>query len=322
MPRRRDWRRTVTADLARAQAGVASRAQLRQLGITRFDVRTEIEAGRWASAGRSTVLIRSAAPDPSGFTSRADDTSVMRRRWTAVLEAGPGARLDGVTALQQAGLTGWEHATIEISVPHSNRAHRVPGARVRRRRHLEPPIGAGIPRTRPDIAVIRAAASAASERQAATLVAMTAQQRLTSTSRLRGAWRSTGRIERRAFLEQIVADVCDGAHSLGELDFARLCRRYGLPTPDRQAVVHTESGRLYLDVRWTDLWVVVEIEGAHHFAGASPVDDSLRQNSLTIGDHDVLRIPVLGLRCEEREFMTQVGQMVMKAQSRRLGDTA
>ena len=74
-----------------------------------------------------------------------------------------------------------------------------------------------------------------------------------------------------------MVDLCDGAHSLGELDFAGLCREHGLPEPTRQAVRTLPDGRIYLDVAWEDIGLVVEIDGGHHALALDTVDDALRR---------------------------------------------
>ena len=56
------------------------------------------------------------------------------------------------------------------------------------------------------------------------------------------------------------------------------------------------GGRVYLDVAWEDIGLVVEIDGGHHALALNPVDDALRQNEVTLSADMVLRIPVLGLR--------------------------
>ncbi|MDF8266295.1 hypothetical protein [Luteipulveratus flavus] len=262
------------------------------MGVTRWDVRDEVAAGRWRLVGRQSIVLA-----PGGDEAR---------RWRAVFEVGAGARLDGVSALMHAGLTGWRHDTIDISVPHGTRVRRVDGVTIHAPRRLEPAVLAGIPRARPVEAVLRAASWARSDRQAATLLAMAVQQRLARPERLLAALTMTRGARRGAFVRRVVHDVCAGAESLGELDFAVLCRRYRLPTPERQVVRHVAGGRYYLDVRWRDCALVVEIDGAHHGLGLSPVDDALRQNAVTLDGDLVLRIPVLGLRLYERQFMTQV----------------
>jgi very-short-patch-repair endonuclease len=56
------------------------------------------------------------------------------------------------------------------------------------------------------------------------------------------------------------------------------------------------GGRVYLDVAWEGIGLVVEIDGGHHAVALNPVDDALRQNEIVLGDARVLRVPVLGLR--------------------------
>ena len=95
---------------------------------------------------------------------------------------------------------------------------------------------------------------------------------------------------------------------MGELDFARLCRRYGLPEPQRQVVRRGPHGRIYLDVRWELRSLVVEIDGIAHDTPAAWIPNALRQNWVTLGNDRVLRIPVLGLRIAETAFMEQLAE--------------
>ena len=107
-------------------------------------------------------------------------------------------------------------------------------------------------------------------------------------------------------MRQVLKDIADGAQSLGELDFAGLCRRYGIPPPDRQVLRRTALGRVYLDARWDGSRFVVEIDGAGHRVGLAVTDDNLRQNEVTLGDDRVLRLDLIGLRVHEAAFMGQV----------------
>lgn len=178
--------------------------------------------------------------------------------------------------------------------------------RVHRRREVGPVRGAGIPRTVPEWAAIRAAQWARSDRTAVLILCLVVQQRLVSPARLLEVWTTTRGGGRRGLLSLVVPDICDGAHSLGELDFGQFCRDRGLPPPSRQVVREGPRGRAYLDAFWEDIGLLVEIDGGHHALALSPVDDALRQNDLTLTDAVVLRIPVLGLRLEREAFMDQV----------------
>lgn len=157
-----------------------------------------------------------------------------------------------------------------------------------------PVVGIGLPRVAPDWAVIHAAQLAVSDRQAALLICLAVQQRLVAPARLLAAWQTVRRSPRRALIDAVIRDVCDGVHSLGELDFARMCRRHGLPRPSHQVVRSLPGGRIYLDVEWEDIGLVVEIDGGQHALALNPVDDALRQNEVPLTRRAVLRIPVVG----------------------------
>jgi very-short-patch-repair endonuclease len=135
---------------------------------------------------------------------------------------------------------------------------------------------------------------------------MTVQQRLTTPMRLAAAQRLVRGRTRRSFIRAVVRDIAFGVQSLGELDFARLCRARGLPEPSRQEVRQTPGGRIYLDVGWDDVDLVVEIDGAQHRWGLAVTKDNLRQNDITLSGDRVLRIDIIGLRLATDRFMDQV----------------
>ncbi|MEI2776951.1 MAG: hypothetical protein V9G19_13480 [Tetrasphaera sp.] len=234
------WRRAAAARLASEHGGVVDRRQLAALGITRFEVRGEIAAGRWASAGIHTLVIGGSVVVGSG---RPTGTGLS---WQAVWESAPGALLDGASGLVASGLTGFTPTVIDVSVPRDAVVHPLAGVRVRRRRVLVATAHGGVPRTPVETATIRAAQMAVSDRQAALLICLPIQQRLTSPARLLVAWRQVRRSPNRRFLDAVVRDVCDGVHSLGELDFAGECRRRRIQEPVRQSVRRGPHGRVYL----------------------------------------------------------------------------
>ncbi len=274
-----------------------SRAQLAALGISRHDVRCEVEGGRWIVHRRQTVAVHTGPLD------------ALARRWAAVFETGIDiAAIDGVTALQHAGLTGYSDDAVHVSAHHHHNTSVLPGARVHKviRRVPGELVGVGLPRTRPEVAAIRAAHWAVSDRQAALVLLMTVQQRLTTPSRLAGAQRLVRGRTRRAFIKAVVRDIAFGVQSLGELDFGRMCRARGLPEPSRQVVRQLPSGRIYLDVAWHCHELVVEIDGVGHQWGLAVTADNLRQNDVTLSGDRVLRIDVIGLRLETARFLDQV----------------
>jgi len=179
-----------------------------------------------------------------------------------------------------------------------------------RRRRPDDLITVGLPRVRPAIAAIRAALWARSDRQAALVLAMSVQQRITTPEALAEAFSAVRRHRRRKFIGQILADLSSGAQSIGELEFAQLCRKFGLPEPDRQTLRRGPDGVFHLDANWSAYGAVVEIEGLHHLEAAQALADTSRQNELTIGNDRVLRIPVIGLRISPDHYMSQVARLL------------
>ncbi len=275
---------------------VLSRALLRDLGIDRHMVGREIDADRWRSHGHQTIAMHTQGLDAAALA------------WRAVWEVGQRiAVIDGVSALDLAGMTGYEESSVHVSVPVSARVEPVPGVKIHRVRRIEAEIlTAGVPRVRPHIATLRAAYWARTDRQAALLIALAAQQRIVSSRQLTEAARTVSGWRRRALVEDLVIDVTDGAQSLGELDFTRFCRTRGLPPPERQDVRRGPRGRIYLDASWPSFGLVVEIDGAQHRVALAVVSDNLRQNHVTLSGSVVLRVSVIGLRLETEAFMGQV----------------
>lgn len=282
-----------------APDGVMSRTQLRAHGWDFRAVGRQVDADRWALHGSQTVALHTAAlTEPA-------------RRWRALWEVGEGiSALDGVTALQVAGLKGYDDHRVHVSVKHTARVDPPEGVQLHKviRRVPNELMGAGPARTRPAVAAVRAAHWAASDRQAALLLAMPVQQRLVTGEHLLAAVRCIRGRNRRKLISTVALDIADGAQSLGELDFAELCRRRGLPAPVRQAVRTGARGRVYLDVSWEDVGLAVEIDGSQHTWGLALTDDHFRQNDLVIAGDSVLRMTLMGLRLEPDRFMEQVSR--------------
>ncbi len=133
-----------------------------------------------------------------------------RAEWRrAVLETGGDAALDDVTALQAAGLKGYDEELIHVSVSQGREHHDPVGVRVHetRRRAAADLVGAGIPRVRPPVAALRAALWARSDRQAALIVVMAVQQRLATSTAIEAELAKVRRDKRRRFLQVIVRAV-------------------------------------------------------------------------------------------------------------------
>jgi very-short-patch-repair endonuclease len=296
-------RTDAAVELAVSQDGVLSRAQARGLGLDRWAVAHQVERRRWRLYGDQGIAVHLLP-----LTARA-------RCRIAAWEAGADAVLDGSTSLTWQGLKNFDDG-IHLMVPWPSTARSWQGSRVHpsrlwNRENFVVKDGQWV--TRCDVAAIRAGMWARSDRAGATVMAMAVQQRLTTGASVLLEAKRLNRHKRRPLLLTVAKDIAEGAQALSELDFAALCRRRGLPEPSRQKVRRGDIGRVYLDVLWDDLGVVVEVEGAHHDAPENAIDDSLRQNALTISRLDVLRIPVIGLRTCPDLFLEQVEAMLRTA---------
>lgn len=292
-------RRRRATEAAQPFGGVLSRTLLRGLGVDRHAVSREVIGDRWRVHGGQTVAVHTQELGPPALW------------WRAVWEVGcRTAALDGISALLAAGVTGYDASVVHVSVPDPFSSGHLAGVRPHRVKRVEGElvVGRGVPRVLPAIAAVRAAHWASSDRQAALLLVLAIQQGVVSGPQLFAASRMVSGRARKTLVPQVVQDITDGAKSLGELDFARMCRRRGLPEPDRQSVRHTLRGRVYLDAEWRDAGLVAEIDGSQHLLALNAIDDQLRQNEITLSRGRVLRIGLLGLRLSADAYLDQVAR--------------
>lgn len=288
--------------LARRQGGVISRRQLLDLGVPRWRTRAQVNARRWRRHHRQTIAVHT-GPLPAQASA-----------WSAVFEAGSRGALDGSSSLIAAGMTGFSEDRKRVSVPRGARVFRSSRINIRqtRRWRREDIDVSGVPRVRTEVAAIHAALWAVSNRQAALILSMVVQQRLATAEDVAVALLGVRRDRRRKCVERVLLDLMGGAESLGELDFARRCRKRGLPEPERQSVRKGRSGAYFLDVYWKIYRLVLEVDGIHHLHAQNVVADALRQNSVSLDGDTVLRLPLLGLRVAENDFFRQIETALRK----------
>ena len=285
----------VTA-CASPQGGVVSRDQLRGLGITRDEVVAQVRAGRWASLHSQTLVTHTGPVARPGL------------HWAAIFEAGDRGFLDGASSLVAGGLEHYTEDVIRVSVPRGVRVRRAEGVSIRQTRRWDAAdrVAIGIPRSRNHVGAVRAALWARTDKQATLLLTLVVQQGMTTPSRLTEQLLRVRRDARRQLMTTVITDLLHGVRSLGEHEFAQLCRARGIPEPSRQVVRRGKDGRYYLDVVWDAWGVVVEIDGIQHAWAGNVVADALRQNTVTLAHALVLRLPLLGLRVATDEFFTQI----------------
>jgi hypothetical protein len=304
-PPRTTLEHMLTAPARRARAGgvvaVTSLSGLERDGWTAGGARAQLAALRWQRFGRAIVR-------HNGKLSRAELCDV------ALVNCGPRAMLTSFTALERAGLKGWEREAVHVLVPRGARIRRAQGVPLRVHYTDSWP-----DRTRPvqidrvPRAAVLAAAAFSSPRPACGVLAAVVQQRLARAEDLVTALQGATRTRHRAGLLAAAHDIAQGAQALSEIDFVRLCRDAGLPPPEHQAVRLFRGRRRYLDAQWTrsdGRRVVAEVDGALHLLVQRWWDDQLRQNELVIADDLVLRFPTVAFRHESEIVIDQLRRML------------
>lgn len=280
------WRR-----IAARQAGLITRAQLAAAGVDRWAVSHRVESERWQALSATVIATTTG------------ELGDEQRLWHAALHPGGPSLVGGLAAAELAGLRNWHRDRITIYVPYER--GQVPALAgvdyVRTRRVLRDlrDRHASLPRMRVEPAILLFAASERSERAALGSIAATVQQQLAAPTALHD-WVTRLRPLRRAKLfEQTLREIAGGAHSMGELDVARMCRAHRLARPRRQVRRRDAGGRLrFTDCEWQNAdgrVLVLEVDGAFHMDVEGWEDDIVRQRALA-GTHRII------VRCTTREL--------------------
>jgi hypothetical protein len=293
------------------QAGAASRAQLRRLGVNQHDVTHQLRARRWQLPVRGVVVLYTGPPTP------------RTRLWIATLCGTEPIAVGSWTGLELHGLTRWERPELHVVVRRGAKPGRLPGVTVHESRRLQPDDVVEHHHGLPVLTVTRCAIDAAawqtSPRTALGLMAAVVQQRLTTPEDLWSELERVGRVRFQGLMRRGLEDVRGGADALSEIDFARLCRENDMPEPARQARRRDSNGRTrFLDVEWElpgGGRLVVEIDGVGHMEVDRWYDDMLRDAELDwrSGDHRI-RLPASAARAEP--------ERVVAILRRHLGDLA
>ncbi len=284
--------------------GVATRAELALAGFSAHRVDAQLAAGRWRRCGTAIVL-------HNGQLSRSQGRRV------ALINCGPRAVLTSFTAAEQWGLRGWQRPEVYVLAPAGTIRPRLRGLHLHRTRdwsRAELAPGRRLHLLAP--ALVLAAGSFPGPRSGCGLLAAAVQQRLLAPADLRRALDAAPRTRHRAALRAAIADIAQGADALSEIDFGRLCQRFGLPRPNRQAVQTESDGRRrYLDAEWLrhdGRRVAAEVDGAVHLDPRQWVADQLRQNEVVIDGTVVLRYPSIVLRDRPELVAAQLRRVLLE----------
>lgn len=282
--------------------GVASRLELRSIGIGDAEIAAQLAAGRWSTFGSAIILHNG-------------ELTPRQRQRAALINCGPRSALTSFTSTERWGLKTWHRDEVHVLAPGGARDPKLPGVVLHRTRdwgRADVVEARQLHRFAP--AAVLAASSFAKPRLACGLLAAGVQQRLVRVADLRAALDAAPRTRHRHEMLVAVDDIEGGAHALSEIDFATLCRTAGLMPPVRQAVrLDTTGRRRYLDAEWVlpdGTRIAVEVDGALHLAPMHWWDDQLRQNELVIAGTKVLRFPSAVVRHEPDLVIDQLRRIL------------
>jgi hypothetical protein len=294
------------------QRGILTTAQATSL-LGRGVLRGHLRSGRWRRIGRGIVAMTNGRLEPD------------QQLWIAVLTAGRGAVLAGTTAAAEGGVRGLRGEPLHVLVPARTHAPRkrlgrlpldMPAVLVHRATVLpDAHLQVGRPhRTTTARSLVDAAAWARSDGEARVALAAGCQQRRVTPGELREVAAALPKVRRRRLILETVADIEGGAHALSEIDFLRLCRRYGLPRPGLQERRRDADGRVrYLDAYWKEWGLHAEVDGAHHMDVRQWAADMRRQNQVWIAGDRILRFPAWLVRAHPADVAAQVRAALVAA---------
>jgi very-short-patch-repair endonuclease len=287
--------REVLAD----QAGVISRIQCVDLGLSTDTVENQLRYGRWRQLQRGVYAT---------FTGEPARASQL---WATLLRAGPGATFSHQTAAELHGLTDKPSPLIHITVPtdrNPTRYRRLPGivihrsaALVRTRHPMMSP-----PRTRVEDTVLDLIEAVDSFEEKYGWICHAVGRRLTTAKRIRTALDARPKFPGRRQIEQALADADGGALSNLELWYLRDVERpHGLPTGKRQARIRQQTGCRYLDNLYEEYRLCVEVDGtAAHPANEQWRDKRRDRWNAVHGKILTLRFGYLDLRDQQSKCET------------------
>jgi hypothetical protein len=286
VPRRREnqWR-----ELALSQAGAVARRQLLALGFDNDYVDRQVLAKRWQLL--SDVVVCTSTGHPTR----------EQLMWAAVLHAGPGSAIGGLTALERRGLKNWHRDEITVLLAKSHNLAPLPGVHfVETRRPVSLNATGDLPTWRTEPAALLFAGYSRSSRTAHGVLAAVVQQRLTTPARLLTEIERMKPLRWAKRFKASLAMAHEGSESLAEMRVVRMCSDFRLPVPDRQTPRIDASGRLrYTDAQWrlpSGSVVILEVDGVFHMDVQHWEDDIRRER-------DLVATGAIVLRCTVRELI-------------------
>jgi very-short-patch-repair endonuclease len=275
-------------DLLELQHGVIARWQAAHAGLNVRVIDAQLQRGRWQTLYYGVYAT---------YTGKPARQAVL---WGAVLRAGPGAALGYHSAAEADGLADQPSNAIHVVASSSRRVINAS----RQRRQGVPPVivhySARIedaihpsrtpPRTRIEETTIDLTQVAPSLDQAFSWLARACSRRLTTAAQLQTAMSARPKLRWRTELTSALADVGSGVHSVLEWRYLHDVElRHGLPRAARQSRSRAGNRTRYLDNKYPEFGLAVELDGRAAHPAEERWRDIHRDNVSTVAGMRTLR---------------------------------
>jgi hypothetical protein len=278
---------------ARRQFGAIARWQLLATGNTP----SRIE--HWQRVGRLHRV------HPGVYALGPRELTAAGETAAALLHAGPGAALAGVSTLWWLGLLHRRPDPVRVATP--GRARSRIGVRVTYRPTLTRRLHRGLPAV-PFPEALLAAAVELSRDSLRLVLARAEFERLLDRRELEAVLRSgrRGASALRAAVDAHLPALGRCANGF-ERDFVLLCERHGLPIPEPNARI----GRYRPDMLWREATLIVELDGrCAHSTPAQLAADERRQAELERRGYTVLRFTARQLSGEPGRVAAELRRLL------------
>jgi very-short-patch-repair endonuclease len=262
------------------QQGVVTREQVISAGLSRHLIEGRLQSGRWQRLHRGVF---------AAFSGPVPRQSLL---WGAVLRAGEDAVLSHQTAAETWRLSDQSSGQIHVTIPRNAASLAVPGLVIHYSSRLDAarhPVRLP-PQTKLEETVLDLAEWARTAENAVAWPIRACQRRLTTPDRIMAVLEDRNRFRWRRDVADAIPEIRVGVHSPLELRYLRdVERRHRLPRGDRQVPTVRGKSLQYIDVRYTEYGVVVELDGVLAHTPERRQTDAKRDNANTLEGYQTLR---------------------------------
>jgi hypothetical protein len=268
--------------LAGDQAGVVTRGQALDAGMSIGAINARVRFGRWQRV------------HPGVYATFTGPATRGAQLWAAVLVAGPGAQLSHESAAEILRLTDRRSPHIHVAIPASRRVIAPEGVRIHTSSHLRSGwrFARGVPpHTLAEETVIDLVHAATNLDDVIACVTGAFGRNLTNEERLLREVAARKKLRWRGDLDQIILAGAGGAHSVIEYRYDRdVERAHGLPPAAKQArFAKPDGARGYRDRYYEKYGLIIELDGKQYHPDEHRGRDQDRDNHATATAGSTLR---------------------------------